>query len=248
MKTGIKLFAVVFIISGLLLLTGTGCHDKNKTVVVPLEYSSVTDIDGNIYKTVKIANQWWMAENLKVTKYQDGSPIINVPKFQDATWDTTHSGARCLYDDNVTAPGLLYNWSAVTDGRRIAPVGWHVPSDEEWKTLEESIGMPVSEANKTSWRGTNEAEKLKIEAPKGWTTYSSIWGTNESGFAALAGSCRLSNGTWGDPGLFSTGFWWSATPYQGGQAWYRYLDYKNANIFRSHVLQNYGCSIRCVKD
>ena len=91
-------------------------------------------------------------------------------------------------------------------------------------------------------------DTTKIEAPKGWTKYSNIWGTNESGFTALAGSCRLFNGTFGDPGLFSTGFWWTAASYPGNQAWYRYLDYKNANVFRSHTQKNYGFSIRCVKD
>jgi len=130
----------------------------------------------------------------------------------------------------------------------IAPAGWHIPNDAEWKSLEMELGMAESDANAKGWRGNNEGEKLKVESPKGWTVVSPIWATNESGFTAMAGGCRLFNGTWADPGLFATGFWWTASKQNDQEAWYRYLDKKNANVFRSFTYKNYGFSVRCVKD
>lgn len=140
------------------------------------------------------------------------------------------------------------NWFAVSDSENIAPTGWHIPTDDEWKELERFIGMSDGTEDVSGWRGTNEADKLKAAAPEGWTQFENVWGTNTAGFTALAGSCRLNNGKWGEPGLFATGFWWTASDYSTTEAWYRYLDYKKSNVFRSSCLKNYGYSIRCVKD
>ncbi len=235
------------IISVYILFFIASCH-KPAPKPITNQTGTVSDAEGNIYKTVLIGNQWWMAENLKSTKYRDGSYLLKVSSVQNTTWDTLKTGGWCLYDDNTASSGYLYNWYAVNDAREIAPAGWHIPSDEEWKQLEENLGMSSSDANKTGWRGTHEGEKLKIESKKNWTPYGNVWDTNESGFTALAGSCRIYNGTWGDPGLGATGFWWTSAQYDSDKAWYRYLDYKNANVFRSHVEKNYGFSIRCVKD
>lgn len=97
--------------------------------------SSVTDIDGNVYKTVKIGNQLWMAENLKVTRYRNGDAIPN--RADDEEWDNS-TGAYCNYNNDTTNSGIfgkLYNWFAIDDSRKISPVGWHVPSDVEWQEL-----------------------------------------------------------------------------------------------------------------
>jgi len=227
----------------------TGCK-KNEEATAAQETSTITDIDGNIYKTVKIGNQWWMAENLNVKKYRNGH-FIKLSQDSAAWADTV--GSYCLYPSvpSVHPPGLLYNWSAVTSPDNIAPEGWHVPSDDEWKELEKSIGMDATDADKSGWRGTDEGEKLKISSSsseQGWTSYAGIWSTNESGFTALGGSCRLYNGTFGYLGLQATGFWWTTSSHSDDEAWYRYLDYKSAGVFRSHCDKNYGCSIRCVKD
>lgn len=232
------------ILAVLLLALVTGCKDTTETKPAN-ETGTVTDIENNVYKTVKIGSQWWMAENLKVKKFRNSNLI---PQSQSSTDWVNTIPACCLYDNNAAAPGLLYNFYALTDTNNIAPAGWHIPTDEEWKTLEKTLGMSASEADKFSWRGTTEASKLKIEAPEGWTRFGDIWSDNESGFTALAGGCRLYNGTWADPGLFATGFWWTSTIYDNNEAYYRYLDYKSSQIFRSHVSQNYGMSIRCVKD
>ena len=175
-----------------------------------------------------------------------------MPTDPDSSWANTKKGSYCKYfndDNNAAIYGLLYNWYAVADTGNIAPIGWHIPTDDEWKELEKHLGMSQTDADKVNWRGSDEGDKMKIHAPYGWTRYGSIWATNESGFTALAGSCRLFNGIWGDPGTFATGFWWSASQHtSNNQAWYRYLDYKKSNVFRYYGSKNYGMSVRCVKD
>lgn len=237
-------FVFLLLASLLLGLLFTGC--KNESTAEPsLETSTVADTDGNVYKTVKIGNQWWMAENLKTKTYSNGTPVRELRDVID--WQGLNAG-YCLFDGNTSAPGLLYNYNAVSSINKLAPNGWHIPTDEEWKQLEKHLGMSANEAEKLTWRGTNEGDKLKIEGPLGWSESEGIWGTNESGFTALAGSCRLINGAFGSPGLFATGFWWSATTYNTTESYYRYLDYKESRIFRSHVSNKYGMSVRCVKD
>ena len=232
----------------LMLLLTIACNDKEDPAPVS-ETGTVTDVEGNSYKTVKIGDQWWMAENLKVKTYRNG---VIIPSITDsADWVQSLSGAYCIYNNGnnqSNEPGLLYNWNTVNNSSGLAPAGWHVPTDDDWKKLEQELGMNAAESDKSGWRGSNEGDKLKIESPQGWTQYHTVWATNESGFTALAGSCRLPNAKFGQPGLFSTGFWWSASETGGSEAWYRYLDYKNSNVFRSHDSKLYGFSVRCVKD
>jgi uncharacterized protein (TIGR02145 family) len=238
----LKIVLVIFILLG-------GCIKDKEDAVTPVhETGTMTDVDGNVYATVKIGNQWWMAENLKVTKYRNGYFIPNITDTSE--WQNRTAGACCEFDPNehnLAKPGLLYNWFVIADTGNIAPEGWHIPSDDEWKELERQLGMSATEAEESGWRGTHEGEKLRIAGTEGWSGYSDVWATNESGFTALAGSCRLPTGIWGYPGLHYTGFWWSQSA-SGNVATYRYLDYKNANIFRGQCSKNYGYSIRCVKD
>ena len=221
MKKTIYLLAT----SILLLLGIMSCAKEDVATSTP-EYGSMTDIQGNTYKTVKIGNQWWMAENLKVTVFNDKTTI-----------DST---AYCIYD---TTLGALYNWKVIDS---IAPKGWHIPSDEEWKTLEKTLGMEKAELEKTAWRGTNEADKLlaKYKAPTESELYA--FGTNESGFSGLFAGCRLFSGAINQEK--NTAFWWSSTPFTGNEAWYRYIDANQKKIFRQHTYTNYGFSIRCIKD
>jgi uncharacterized protein (TIGR02145 family) len=236
----IKLLAVtvVFLFTAIIF---SGC-EKTEATAPSIERGSMSDIEGNVYPTVKIGNQWWMAENLRVKKFRDGTSI---KEAQDQGWgDTVPS--FCMYDHNANAPGLLYNWYAAN--KEIAPAGWHIATDAEWKELEKYLGMTDAEASKNGWRG-NEAIKLKVTGTSGWTGSEGQWPTNESGFSALAGSCRLPSGVWGDPGLFATGFWWSSTKNaHGDEAYYRYMDYKKASIFRATCEFKYGFSVRCVRD
>jgi uncharacterized protein (TIGR02145 family) len=237
-------FCMLFVLA---LTIGCNKNDDEKPVII--ETGTMTDIDGNIYKTVKIGNQWCMAENLDVTHYRNGDLI---PELSDsADWVSQTTGAYCIYDNGaggLIAPGLLYSWSVISNPSIVAPAGWHIPSDDEWKQLEKTLGMSQQEADKFSWRGSDQADKLKSNDQNDWSEFGDVFSTNESGFTALAGSCRLFNSNWGDPGLKNTGFWWTSTSFDVSEAIYRYLDYKNSNVFRSHTDQHYGFSIRCVRD
>ena len=192
-----------------------------------------------------------MAEDLRTTKYRDSSWITLVaPPPADTTWGMVTTGA---YSNNYDALGHIigrfYNFYAVNDVRNIAPAGWHVASDAEWKLMEQTLGMSGGEVNATGWRGSNQAEKMKVMKGTilGWTDYGDIWNTNESGFGALGMGCRMYDGSFGNPGQYSTNFWWTSSTNEN-QGWYRYMDYKNKNVFRYYGLKNYGFSVRCVKD
>ena len=239
-----KLFLVLIIFSSCITFS---CK---KTGTIPeTETGTMIDIDNNVYRTIKIGDQWWMAENLKVKKYRNGVIIQEFSGTEQDAWKNSIIGAYCQYADNPNAPGLLYNWYAINEQNNLAPDGWHIPNDEEWKELEMHLGMSLNEADKSSWRGTNQGEKIKSSGLDYWASYGGVWGTNESGFSALAGGCRLFDGTWSVPGGISyMGFWWTNSDHPSGEAWYRYLDYKNANVFRSHTLKTYGFSVRCVKN
>jgi uncharacterized protein (TIGR02145 family) len=218
--------------------------DKKKSSTEPEETTgTVTDIDGNIYTTVKIGNQWWMAENLMVTHYRNGDPIPNVT--DSSGWASLTTGAYCIYDNNVINSniyGFLYNWFVISDSRNIAPQGWHVPTDEEWKELEMCLGMSQSESDAAGWRGTDEGSKLK--ATSGW--YSNGNGTNESGFSALPGGLRYDNSNFGFMGHEAD--FWSSTENIIYNAWRRSLYYTYSEVYRSSSRKLYGFSVRCVRD
>jgi uncharacterized protein (TIGR02145 family) len=207
---------------------------------------TVTDYDGNVYQTVLIGDQCWMMENLKVTHYRNGDPIPHVT--DDGTWGGLTSGAYCNYNNdegNVATYGRLYNWYAVDDSRNIAPAGWHVPTDEEWKQLEMYLGMSQAQADAEDWRGTDEGGKLKEAGTTHW--YPPNEGaTNESGFTALPGGDRSNNG-----GFYSMGylaFFWSSTEYSSFSAWSRYLYYYYSQVYRYSSDKQDGFSVRCVRD
>ena len=212
----------------------------------PDSTGTVTDIDGNVYQTIKIGDQWWMMENLKVTHYRNGDPIPNVTN--GGTWSGLTTGAYCEYDNdpgNVATYGRLYNWYAVDDSRSIAPEGWHVPTDEEWKQLEMYLGMSQAEADATGWRGTDEGGKLKEEGTTHWNS-PNTGATNESGFTALPAGYRVGSGYYNSIG-FDTRIW-SSTTYDQNIAWYRFLQYNHADAYRNGDSKNTGFSIRCVRD
>ena len=206
------------------------------------------DIDDNIYKSIKIGSQWWLAENLKVTKYRNGDPIPE--ETDNSTWADLSTGARCVYDNdesNANTHGYLYNWYAVDDARNIAAPGWHVPTDEEWKTLEMALGMSKSESDDTGWRGTNEGSKLADRADlwnNGNLDNNAAFG--ESGYSALPDGYRQDDGyflTLGGSANF-----WSSTERSDNFAWPRVLHYFNSDVGRSSVNKDYGFSIRLVRD
>ncbi len=204
----------------------------------------MTDYDGNVYETVLIGNQCWMKENLKVTHYRNGDPIPNVT--DDAEWPYLTTGAYCNYLNDefwVSYIGRLYNWHAVVDARGIAPVGWHVPTDEEWKQLEMYLGMSPTDADAEGWRGTDEGGKLKESETLSWNS-PNTGATNESGFTALAAGWRYASFF----GLGETARFWTTTEAVRNIAWERLLSYNSAQIRRTHPNDGHGLSLRCVRD
>jgi uncharacterized protein (TIGR02145 family) len=188
-----------------------------------------------------------MTENLKVTHYRDGEAIPNITDARE--WSHLTSGAYCAYSNDITnieTYGLLYNWYAVSATNIIAPEGWHVPTDDEWKELEMHLGMGQSEADSMFWRGTDEGGKLKETGITHWHNPNS-GATNKSGFTALPGGYRLNyNGAFTN--ISNSSYWWSATEYSSVSAWYRTLNYSNSNIYRSSNHKKSGFSVRCVMD
>ena len=195
----------------------------------------VTDTDGNVYQTVTIGTQVWMAENLKTTKYNDGSPIPLVT--DSAAWVTLPTPGYCWYNNDAatykSTYGALYNWYAVNTGK-LAPTGWHVPTDAEWRTLttffggESVAGGKLKEAGATHWNSPNTGA------------------TNSSGFSGLPGGSRYFNGTFISVGNFE--YWWSSSAFDATSAWFRGVYYDNATVNRYYNDCTYGFSVRCVKD
>jgi uncharacterized protein (TIGR02145 family) len=207
---------------------------------------TVTDIDGNVYQTIKIGDKWWMMENLKVTHYRNGDEIPNITS--NSTWENLISGAYCNYDNdegNVDTYGRLYNWHAVSDSRGIAPQGWHVPTDAEWKQLEMYLGMTRAEADASGWRGTAEGGMLKDTGTTYWASPNG-GATNESGFTALPGAYRNYDGSFNNLGNVAS--FWTATQYSSDRSWTRRLHYQFTQCARLNYGKTYGSSIRCVKD
>jgi uncharacterized protein (TIGR02145 family) len=188
----------------------------------------LTDIDGNVYKTIKVGDQIWMAENLKVTHYRNGDPIPN----SDSAWNLG-IGAYCDYNNIIPQYseiyGRLYNFNAVNDYRNLAPEGWHVATQTEWMTLVYKFGDELFAGRKLKEKGTTHWAEPNEGA------------TNESGFTALPGGAR---------GLYfsqidSTGYWWTSGPYA-----YYFTIYYNQNVAWCSISWGHvgGYSVRCVKD
>ncbi len=244
--------------TGVVTITASYKNQTAETIISvqnnSLEIGTMTDNDGNVYRTVKIGNQWWMAENLRVTHYRNGDLIPNATDA--AEWDVL-SGAFCYYDNdkkNAAIYGALYNWYAVDDERNIAPEGWHVPSDEEWKEMEMFLGMSMNdvEIDDSQYRGTDEGGKLKemgtVESRNGLWQNPNTGATNESGFSARPGGYRYPNTGIDFSSLGSYAAFWTATQSGNSTAKMRYLIYDSDMITRYGLYLKHGRSIRLVKD
>jgi uncharacterized protein (TIGR02145 family) len=207
----------------------------------------VTDIEGNLYNTVKIGNQIWMAENLKVEKLKNNTPI---PIVSDNTaWISLSTPGLCWFENNVAHKsifGAIYNWFAVESGN-LCPAGWHVPSDTEYNTLEISLGMSPSEVDVWGFRGTDQGTQLKSTVT--WNAGGN--GSNSSGFNAKAGGYRQwTEGSFPGFGVI-TYYWSSSDDAANGHptvAWYRRLDDSESRVYKGTTEKEGGKSVRCVKD
>jgi uncharacterized protein (TIGR02145 family) len=211
--------------------------------------STVTDIDGNVYNCVTIGTQFWMAANLKTTKYNDGTsiPIIT----DNVTWAGLTSPAYCWYNNDPTTYkdvyGALYNWYAIdvasNSGKNVCPTGWHVPSDNEWHTL--ALYLDVN-AVLSDPESLIAGGKLKETGTTHWLSPNTE-ATNESGFTALPGGFRYT-GAFDLIGL--NGYWWSSLEFDARTAQSRGLN-SNSSYFSRFPYgsdKQDGFSIRCLKD
>ncbi|MDA9756232.1 fibrobacter succinogenes major paralogous domain-containing protein [Flavobacteriales bacterium] len=212
---------------------------------------------GYDYETVQIGEQCWFAENLRAENYRNGDVIPT--GLSDSEWYDTTSGAVVIYgeggdcedeSDTIDACdptqslnefGRLYNWYAVDDTRGLCLSGWHVPSDEEWMTMEMALGMSEEDANGEGWRGTDQGRQMKTDY--GWSL--TINGTNTSGFSALPGGSRNLVGDFKNGGKH--GSWWSSSPVDS-RAWNRELGQAFTQVRRHDYSLVLGYSIRCIKD
>jgi uncharacterized protein (TIGR02145 family) len=207
---------------------------------------TVTDASGNTYPTVAIGTQVWMAENLRTTKYRDGS---NIPVITDnAQWANNWNNKTTLpmmgwykneqktYSDNKF--GALYNWYAInpaTNGNKnVCPTGWHVPTDAEWVILTNFFGGASVAGGKMKSTGTQHWLSPNADA------------TNSSGWSGLPGGNRNCLGAFF--GVSEYGFWWTSTESDNDGAWLRSLYYSYGDLNRSGDCKNYGFSVRCIKD
>ncbi|MDD4086620.1 MAG: fibrobacter succinogenes major paralogous domain-containing protein [Bacteroidales bacterium] len=175
--------------------------------------------DGQTYATVEIGNQTWFAQNLN--------------------YETSNSWTYIDDPANGDIYGRLYTWEAALNA---CPSGWHLPGDEEWKTMEILLGMSQSQADIPGWRGTDQGEQMK--STSGWNNDGN--GTNSSGFNALPGGHKFSNGSFNYIG--NGGFWWSATDSSSTDAWGRYLFFDLGKVGRGYSDKTDGRSVRCLKD
>jgi uncharacterized protein (TIGR02145 family) len=200
-----------------------------------LQAQTLNDNDGNVYKAVTIGKQVWMAENLKTTKYNDGTAIPSVT--DDKAWEALTTPAFCWYNKDATINkntyGALYNWYTVNTNK-LCPKGWHVPTDAEWTTLTTYLGSESVAGGKLRETGTTHWEKPNTGA------------TNESGFSAHPGGYRNNHGAYANVGFF--GFWWSATEYVATASWCRTMGCSGKDVLRNFSLKKNGYSIRCLKD
>ena len=239
-KDKIWIWPLIVMVLSLILISGCKKTDNNPTDTL----TKVTDKDGNVYKTVTIGKQVWMAENLKTTKFSDNSPI---QKVSDLTaWTLKSTPAYCWYDnDSVTNKplyGAMYNWFTANTGK-LCPTGWHVATDDEYDTLELYLGIVRTDLDLWGWRGTDQGTKMKNSS--GWAAGQN--GTNTSGFSALPGGYRYAaDGSFQAIGQWT--YWWSNTEVDAGIAYYRRLDGTSSGVYKGGVDERAGKYIRCIKD
>jgi uncharacterized protein (TIGR02145 family) len=214
--------------------TGTTSYGNQRSFTTdPL---TITDIDGNIYNVIRIGTQLWMKENLKTTKYTDGT---NIPTgYGGPAWSNLETPAFCLYNgdiQNKNIYGALYNWYAA-DTTILCPTGWHVPSDDEWTILIDYLGGESIAGGKLKEVGTVH-----------WAV-PNYGATNESGFTGLPGGWRPQSFY----NIYYDGYWWSSSKHHNSifgfdYGYYHYLDY-NSKVITTGSGNSEGLSVRCVKN
>jgi uncharacterized protein (TIGR02145 family) len=224
---------LVFLIT---LSSFAGCKKEEQAA------TTITDADGNIYDLVTIGSQVWIGQNLKTTKYNDGSPIPVISDNSGTAWSSLTTGACCWYGNDESkyreTYGALYNWHAVNNGK-LCPSGWHVPTKDDWTNLTFALegylvaGGKLKEADTIHWAG----------APPDSPPYPVA--SNESGFTALpGGSCSGSIFS----GIRNYGVWWSSSADNSENAWAFNLYSNSETTFENSFGVKYGFSVRCIRN
>ncbi|MCX6258772.1 MAG: fibrobacter succinogenes major paralogous domain-containing protein [Bacteroidia bacterium] len=226
-----KLLIYLLIVIGIVIMLTNSCRKDDHSNPSYI----VKDIDSNVYHTVTIGSQVWMIENLKVTKYNDGTAIPFV--MDTSAWINLTTPGFCWYNNDAptykNTYGALYNWYAVNTGK-LCPEGWHVPSDAEWTQLTNYLG------------GVNIAGgKLKEAGTAHWLS-PNTGADNSSGFTALPGGFRGLSGMFYD--LDYDCSLWSSTEIDPSNAWLRSLVYGNAQLWQVYDYKSTGNSVRCILD
>lgn len=220
-----KFYCYAFALMGVTLLISGSCKKEDEPV-------SAKDIDGNIYKTVRIGNQEWFAENLRTTSYNNGTTIPLVS--DNNVWTGLSTAAYCWYNNDQTTYGdtygALYNWYTINTGK-LCPTGWHVPTDAEWASL-------------TDYVGGDSIAGTRLKTTSGWSSDGN--GTDKYGFSALPGGYRSGNfGTFNPVGYY--GYWWS-TAEDASHALRWYMGHDSGSVKNSYGSKSHGLSVRCVRD
>ena len=218
----------IFIVA---LMLAAGCKKDGDSM------GEVTDIDGNVYQTVKIGSQVWMAENLKTTRYRNGDPITYVTNY---TWIDSTSGVYINYDydpENGRIYGHLYNWMAVADDRKLAPKGWHIATHDDWNTLISHLDYPgqLKESGSAHWYYTDRNS------------------TNSTGFTALPGGGYCHSYGLGTYDIFyitNIGVWWTSTMQDASNIYFTTMkrSWGEDQVYLGSISPTSCLSVRCVRD
>ncbi len=234
----------------------------------PVE-TTVTDIDGNVYPIIQIGDQWWMAENLRTTRYANGTDIPT--GLTNTEWTNTDQGAFAIYphgggvteddvagitsdEEMVEAYGLLYNWYAVDDPRGICPAGWHVPTNDDWTALTDYLSTIededfIGDRLKSCLQVGSPVDGCDVSDHPRWESHDFHYGTDDFNFGALPAGYRFTFGDYFNIGLFS--FWWSSTEstQEGWElyAHHRFINYNLGAVTAAEFMKTFGFSVRCVK-
>lgn len=227
MKKYHKLPVYLISLAALIVTVTISCKEENDNP------ETVSDIDGNVYRTVVIGTQVWLGENLKTTRYENGDPITEITG--ETEWLNQTSGAYCKYDNNlanVPVYGLLYNWYAVQDTRNVCPAGWHVPSYDDWTKLVDFLEGESVAGGKMKQKGTSYWNSPNDGA------------TDDYGFTALSSGYRLGD-TFQEPGYYAV--FWSSTEADVTDARILSLINSTRRAYLEEAYKSDGYSVRCIK-
>ena len=223
---------------------------------------SVYDIDGNLYYTLIIGKQEWMAGNLRVTRYNNSEPIPS--DLNDSLWNNTLSGAYAVYphsgvegiyseEEMLDSYGALYNWYAVNTGD-LCPAGWQAPDDSDWKQLTDYLIDNFEEITAENLGNTLKSCR-QVDSPLGgkfstgrhprWNLHNTHYGTDDTGFSALPGGHRTNHGAFRYIGTY--GDWWTSADHSHSSAWYWFMYNHYGTVNRHFYDKNYGFSVRCIR-